>query len=38
MDMFAEIVFVDYRLSFAEQGKLFVFRFRLQQKKTELPV
>jgi hypothetical protein len=38
MGKFAKTTFVDYRLSFAGQGKqTSVFRFRLQQTKESLP-
>jgi hypothetical protein len=36
--MFAETAVVDYRFSFADQGKqTSVFRFRLQQTNASLP-
>jgi hypothetical protein len=38
MGTFAEIAIVDYRLSFADQGKqTSIFRFRLQQTNRSLP-
>jgi hypothetical protein len=38
MDKFAETAIIDYRLSFADQGKqISVFRFRLQQTNGNLP-